>query len=189
MRSTPTLRSPTDAPPSIFEEVDYWAIKLGHANFEIYPEPYLPGICDYDSCSRLLIDWETARINYMRHAAHVSEHYGPSSRAYKLTQEKWSEIDSRWRFNLERANAEAEANGKSPTLQCLAETKPMPKMSALVDPQQPDKFPTIDEADIVGPMVQYQKVHRTPSKKANFLKLFTDPASLLGGRSTFGTRR
>ena len=181
-RSDHTPNQSMDASRSIMDEVDYWAIKLGHANFHITPEPYFPATCDNESCNRLLEDWESARIEYMRHASHISEHYGLTSRTYKLTEEKWTEIDSEWRSNLDRANSEAEANGQTPALQSLAETQPAPKMTALIDPERPDKFPKIAEGDIVGPMVQYKKVQRTPSKRANFLRIFTDPASLLGGR-------
>ena len=145
------------------------------------PEPYIPEICDRKSCNRLLDDWETARIEYMRQAARVSEHYGPTSRTYTLTEQKWSEIDIEWRNNLEEANAEAEARGEEPALQSLATTKPLGKMPSLTDPQQPDKFPAND-GDIVGPMVQYSKIERRPSRKAAFLRIFTDPASLLGKR-------
>ncbi|KAK3722682.1 hypothetical protein LTR37_002253 [Vermiconidia calcicola] len=177
------------APMSKSEEPDQWAIRLGHANFEIEPRPYLPQICNRESCNRLLQDWEAARVEYMRVAARVSEHYGPSSRTYKLTEEKWSEIDYLWRMNLRRANAEAEANGQTPTLQSLAETQPLAKIPSLVDPQQPEKFLKVAEADIVGPMVQYSKIQQPPSpKKTSFVKLFTDPSSLFG-RSSPGARR
>ena len=174
---------------AIAEETDPWAIKLGHANFHILPQPYFPEICDQKSCNRLLEDWETARVEYMRQAAHVSEHYGPTSQTYKHTQQKWAEIDIRWRNNLEQANAMAQASGEEPTLQSLAETEPLSKLPSFNDPRQSAKFPTVEDAEIVGPMVRYAKIPQRPSsKKASFLKLFTDPASLLGGRSPFGTR-
>lgn len=174
---------------SISGEADYWAIKLGHANFHIKPEPYLPDVSNMQTCKRLLDDWESARVEYMRVTSRVSEHYGPTSQTYKLTEQKWAEIDDQWRSNLEQANAEAEANGEVTTFQTLAETQPLSKMPSLNDPQRPSKFPAVAEADIVGPMVQYAKVQRRPAKKPTLLKLFTDPSSLLGGRSAFSLRR
>lgn len=179
--------STSDVPAmSISEEPDMWSLRLGHADFHIKPKPYLPDVCDRTSCNRLLDDWEAARIEYMRQAAHISEHYGPTSRTYKLTEEKWAEIDAIWRSNLQQANAEAEARGEAPALQALAETQLPSRVPSLNDPQKPAKFPTL-EGGIVGPMVQYEKIHQQPSKKPAFLRLFTDPASLLG-RSASGLR-
>lgn len=176
---------------TIAEESDPWAIKLGHANFHITPEPYVPQVCDAQTCKRLADDWETARVEYMRLAARTSEHYGPTSQTYKFTRQKWAEIDAEWRANHELANFEAQASGESPFFQPLGETEPMTKMPSLNDPEQPSKFPKIEEKDIVGPMVRYAKIHheRKQSKKPSFLKLFTDPASLLGGRSSLSIRR
>lgn len=183
--------SSSDIPPMAIdsEETDPWALKLGHANFHITPAPYFPELCDLQSCKRLLDDWELARMEYMHQAARISEHYGPTSQTYKFTEQKWAEIDAQWRAYHERANAEAGVSADTTLYQPLAETQPLSKMPSLNDPEQPAKFPKIDDADIVGPMVQYAKIQRRPSRKPAFLKLFTDPASLLGGRSPFGPRR
>ena len=189
-RTNHTFDPTFDVPPfSMCSDVDHWAIKLGHANFHIAPEPYFPERYDRDSCTRLLEDWQTARAEYMRHAAHISEHYGPTSNVYRLTELKWAEIEAQWQSNLKKANAEAETSGERPALQKLATVQAIPKMPALNDPEHPEKFPNIDDADIVGPMVQYTRVERKPSKRSGFLKLLTDPASLLSGRSTSTSRR
>ena len=164
----------SDIPPmSIAEESDYWADRLGHDNYDFKPEPYFPENCDRDSCNRLLDDWETGRRDYIRRAFVVSRHHGPTSRTYKLTEQKWSEIEAQWRSNWEQANAKAVANGAEPPPQRLGDAQPLSKMPSLVDPEQPDKFPEINETDIVGPMVQRVHVQRTPSKKSSFLKLLT----------------
>ena len=42
---------------TIAEEDDSWAAQLGHANFHITPEPWMPAICDSRSCKHLLEDW------------------------------------------------------------------------------------------------------------------------------------
>lgn len=178
-RSNHALQPSSEIPPLVIaEESDPWAIKLGHANFHIIPEPYLPDVCDSQSCSRLRDDWEAARVQYMRQAARTSEHYGPTSEIHKLTQQKWAEIDAEWRSNLEKASAEAQANGGgNMPFQPLAETQPISKLPSLQDPQRPSKFPAVSE--IVGPMVSYAKIEhdRPQSKKPSFLKIFTNFAA------------
>jgi hypothetical protein len=170
---------------AISEESDQWADKLGHANFHIRPEPYLPEVSTLLTSKRLLEDWATARAEFTRQARHIEEHYGPTSNIYMLAQQKWSEIDALWRKHDERVRAEAEANGEAGAYQrTLAETN----LSAYEMPvlSDPDKFPKTDE--IVGPMVKYDLVESlkglprrsSSAKKPTLLKLFTDPASLLG---------
>lgn len=170
------------------DDNDPWAARLGHANFHITPEPYFPDHCDTASCKRLLDDWEAARMDYMRQATPISEHYGPTSRTFKLAERKWAEIEAVWRANHELANAQAGVSSRSPVYQSLAEAAPLPKMPSLNDAQQSAKFPKIDDSEIVGPMVQYARIQRQPSRRPSFLRLFTDPASLLG-RSAFSVRR
>ncbi|PPJ50154.1 hypothetical protein CBER1_04847 [Cercospora berteroae] len=190
-RSSHVLQPASEIPHlAIAEETDRWAIKLGHANFHIYPEPYLPEVCNAQNCRQLRDDWESARVEFMRQAARVSDNHGVTSQIYKLTEEKWAEIDATWRANYEIANAQARASGENLVVQPLAETQALQKMPSLQDPTQPSKFPVVEEADIVGPMVQYAKIQhrRQPSKKSSFLKIFTDPASLLG-KPTFGLQR
>lgn len=183
------LQSMSDIPPmTISEETDYWSVKLGHANFHIQPEPYLPAECTLQTCKRLLDDWETARSEYMRVVARISEHYGPTSQTYKLTEMKWSEIDAQWRSYHERANEEAGVDNDITLYQPLAETQRLSKMPSLNDPQHPSKFPAVAESDIVGPMVQYARIQRRPSRKPALLRLFTDPSSLLGNRTPFSMR-
>nr|OQO18617.1 hypothetical protein B0A51_15022 [Rachicladosporium sp. CCFEE 5018] len=179
-----------DIPPmNISDNGDVWASKLGHANFHITPAPYFPEHCSPCNCKRLLDDWEAARKDWMQQQAHLSEHYGPTSQIFRLATEKWTQIDAIWRANHELATAQAGvANTDSTVHQPLAETAPLTRLPSLNDPQQPAKFPKIEDADIVGPMVQYAKIQRRPSKRQGFLRLFTDPASLLGGKA-FGIRR
>ena len=183
----PTSTDGTDY--SDVEEPDYYSMKLGHANFHIFPEPYMPERCDRESCNRLLLDWEAARREYMKQAFLISENYGPTSQTYKLTSEKWAQIDSQWQTNLNQARAEAEALGETPHHKNLAQTVSVSHMPSLpFDPKNPEKFPAIEEGGIVGPMVQYTTIQRTPSKRKNFLKLLLEPAGLLGARSPFRTR-
>ncbi|KAK6396760.1 hypothetical protein LTR65_008658 [Meristemomyces frigidus] len=188
-RSGLALHPSSEIPPmAISEEPDYWAIKLGHANFHITPEPYLPRACNVQACRRLFDDWESARAEYKLVAERVSEHYGPTSQTYESTREKWRQIDAQWQSCSERANKEAGVVPEAPIHLQSAEMLPMPKMLSLSDSQS--KFPAIADSDFVGPMVQYAaKIQQRPSRRPAILKLFTDPVSLLGGRSPFGLRR
>lgn len=182
------LHSSQDIPSLLTSQrEDPWADKLRHANFSIYPEPYMPQSCDLESCNALLENWELARSRYMRHATRIAEHYGPTSQVFHYTEQKWAEIDSNWRTNFDVANESVD--GQNRVQQSLAEHEPISRMPTLNDPRQPAKFPTIDDTEIVGPMVRYVKLQAKPSKKPTFLKIFTSPASLLAGRSPFGSRR
>lgn len=169
----------TDSGPgSEMGELEYYDMKLGHANFHIRPEPYVPEMCDEESCDRLLADWDLARHEYMRQAYAISQNYGPTSNTYKLTSEKWALIDRQWQVNIERSRAHAEALGERPRQDVLPETASVAQIPSLpFDAEHPDKFPSLNEGGIVGPMVQYAKVQRTPSKKRNFLKLLLEPFS------------
>ncbi|DAA76150.1 TPA_exp: Uncharacterized protein A8136_1187 [Trichophyton benhamiae CBS 112371] len=74
------------------DSVDEWSCKLGHANFTIYPEPYVPEICDREALNNFRANWELARCNYAKHLARTDEHYGSTSHIYKLTEENPSEV-------------------------------------------------------------------------------------------------
>ena len=169
----------SDAGPGAeMDELEYYNMKLGHANFHIFPEPYMPERGNEESCDQLLADWETARHEYMRQAYAISQNYGPTSNTYKLTSAKWALIDRQWQDNIERSRAEAEAHGEKPRQDILPETAPVAKIPSLpFDPEHPDKFPSLNEGGIVGPMLQYAKVQRPSSKKRNFLKLLLEPFS------------
>ena len=175
---------------SISDEHDPWGDKLRHANFSIFPEPYMPDLCDSKTCNALLEDWELARSRYMRHATRIAEDYGPTSQVLIYTEQKWAEIDAQWRANFDTANESVD--GEHRIQQSLAEHEPLSRMPTLNDPQQPAKFPTIDAADVVGPMSVRVNLAAKPPKRPAFLslsKLLTNPAALLSGRSPFGSRR
>ena len=114
----------------------------------------MPDECNLQTCGRLREDWESARSAYLRQAARIREHHGPTSETFRLTEQKWAEIDAKWRANQEKANQKAEVSAHSPQFQPLAEAQAVSSMPALNDPQRPSKFPAVDEAEIVGPMVQ-----------------------------------
>ncbi|KAF2726761.1 hypothetical protein EJ04DRAFT_570980 [Polyplosphaeria fusca] len=183
-----------DIPPIMLADPnDKWAIKLGHANFTIQPEPYVPDNCNTASLRQLFADWEQARCNYTKHQVRTGEHFGVTSKTYLLTEQKWAEIDAEWKANHDLAVSRATEIGEEPEPTSPLEPAPLSKMPTLNDPRSDGKFPKLGDEDIVGPMVQiasqiHQKVP-SPRKRA-FLQFFRDlkfPGSLLG-KSAAGIR-
>lgn len=202
-RSSQMISSPESSFVEPLDAEDKWTARLGHANFIVQPAPYTPDVCDSASCKRLVEDWEEARKQFINQAARTSEHYGPTSQVYKLTEQKWTEIDALWRKNheiaveqakkIERIRGESLHEARLPErdYQPLAEHAPLAKLPSLNDPNNTGKFPKLDEADIVGPMVQYAQITTQASKRTVFLKFFKDlrsPANTLG-KSALGYRR
>lgn len=173
---------------------DKWSSKLGHANFIIEPEPYMPELCDAEACRRLLEGWEQARRNFVKHQVRTGEHYGVTSKTYKLTDQKWAEVDACWKANHSLAVATAAQCGYPLEADTPTEPAPLVKIPMLNDPKSEGKFPKLGDEDIVGPMVQIaSQMQRKPQRKASFLKFLGDfrfPGALLGNKaSTFGPPR
>ncbi|KAF2235110.1 hypothetical protein EV356DRAFT_523319 [Viridothelium virens] len=168
--------------------VDEWSSKLGHANFIIEPQPYTPDICDAEACRRLLEAWEQARRNFMKHQLRTGEHYGTTSKTYKLTNQKWAQIDACWKTNHSLVVATAARSGYTPEANTPTEPAPLVKMPTLNDPKSEGKFPKLGDEDIVGPMVQIaSQIQPKPAKKSNFLKFFSDfkfSGPLLGNKTS-----
>ncbi|KAH8821231.1 hypothetical protein F5884DRAFT_816808 [Xylogone sp. PMI_703] len=185
----PTSQRPPHLVPSseipsllIGDPNDEWANKLGHANFTIHPEPYIPEIFDLEACRQLRANWDQARVNYTKHLVRTGEHYGVTSKIYKLTEQKWAEIDAQWRQNnkITVANT-AENDGdafvtlKHATFVHGTDSNMMTKIPSLNDPQSEGKFPQLGDEDIVGPMVQVAaRIQRNRSKKAKIMRFFTE---------------
>jgi hypothetical protein len=169
---------------------DKWSRALGHANFSIQPEPYVPENPTGRSWIRLERDWENAQAEYLRHQARTLEHYGHRSKTYELTQEKWADIKARWERCIDEATARytrhRAAMGLSPppppfgsqrddSAGACAATDDSRPSTAHSTPSRPgtagkdvsparqmpfqapswdrSKFPTLGDADIVGPMM------------------------------------
>ncbi|KAA8574269.1 hypothetical protein MFRU_015g02140 [Monilinia fructicola] len=183
-----TIRSnhvvPSSEIPAILiaEENDEWANKLGHANFVIHPEPYIPERFDLEACRQLRADWDLARCNYTKHIVRTGEHYGVTSKTYKLTEEKWAQIDLKWMKNNEltiattaQSSTDAFATLKHNTLGNASSSNVMTKIPSLNDPRSEGKFPQLGDEDIVGPMVQAAaQLRRNPSKKAKLFRFLTE---------------
>ena len=166
---------------------DEWANNLGHANFTIYPEPYLPDSFDLEACRQLRANWDLARCNYTKHLVRTGEHYGATSKTYKLTEEKWAGIDATWRKNNDvtikytsESSSDAFARLKHTTLSDSSRNI-MTKIPSLNDARSDGKFPQLGDEDIVGPMVQVAaQLRYTPSKKSKLFRFLTEkfPAGL-----------
>jgi hypothetical protein len=178
----------SDIPPIMLaDQADKWVNLLGHANFTIQPEPYIPDNCDTASLRQLFTDWEQARCNYTKHQVRTGEHHGVTSKTYIQTEQKWAEIDARWKMNHDVATSRAQAMGVELEPTSPSEPAPLSKMPTLNDPRSVGKFPKLGDEDIVGPMVQIaSQIQAAPlSRKRAFFKFFSDmrfPGSSLLGR-------
>lgn len=172
------------------EKLDPWTVKLGHADFSIHPEPYLPEDFDLDNFKEFRDNWQQARKQYTQHLARTIENYGETSKVYKLTEEKWSSIDKEWKKYDAQLNA-----ALTPQLQRLSDGPATPDspISLLERPvtrvtvphmDKGGKFPEIGDADIIGPLSigvakvpELQRGTLTPPttpKKRNFIKAIGD---------------
>jgi hypothetical protein len=182
----------SDIPPIVIADLnDEWANKLGHANFTIYPEPDVPDRFDLEACRQLRANWDLARCNYTKHLVRTGEHYGVTSKTYRLTEEKWASIDAIWRKNNDLTIAKTVENSKDAfaTLKHTTLGEPgnsniMTKIPSLNDPRSEGKFPLLGDEDIVGPMVQVAaQLQRSPSKKTKLFKFFAEKFPVGLGRS------
>ncbi|CEJ54497.1 hypothetical protein PEBR_32281 [Penicillium brasilianum] len=158
---------------------DEWANRLGHANFNIHPEPYVPATCDLESFHQLRADWDIARCNFAKHLVRTGEHYGVTSNIYKMTGEKWESIDRQWRAQHEAIlSGLGSVDGVALTL-THTELRPCEQVCV---PRLHDnaKFPEMGDEDIVGPMTVSPVAEiagpcRTKSlKKRTFFRFFHD---------------
>ena len=149
----------SDIPPLLMtDSQDEWSIKLGHANFTIQPEPYLPIDFDVAVCKQLRSDWNLARCNYTKHLVRTAEHYGATSKIHRLTEEKWGEVDAQWKRNYDTYRSRAADSGHETELsksQCsVAGPSPLMKIPSLNGFHSEGKFPKLGDEGIVGPMEQ-----------------------------------
>jgi hypothetical protein len=97
---------PLDLPlplPAILQSQDEWCDRLGHANFQITPQPYDLEVVNPETVRQFRDDWDTARVNYTKHLVRTGENYGETSKIYNLTEAKWVETEQRWRRTYEKA--------------------------------------------------------------------------------------
>ena len=182
----------SEIPPFLLAEPqDEWALKLGHANFKIQPEPYIPQLpASLSVCKKLRSDWDEARQNYGKHLLRTEEHYSATSKVYQLTEEKWAAVDATWKRNHEQALAtvatlpqQLDVSAEPASLQAPSTPVKIPPISG---PASEGKFPKVGDLDIVGPMEQAKPmVMQRPSRKRAFWKFFQGmlPSGVAFGRS------
>ncbi len=152
-----------------------WAVQLGHANFTIEPVPYVPERSTLTAHQQLRADWETARQKYLDHLKRTGEHYGATSKIYRLTEDKWAEIDAEWKRNADLClshAAETTETTMSLSQSDLVPPSPLVKIPSLNGPKSEGKFPTIGEKGIVGPMEQLPSLIQQPQKRKRKLAFF-----------------
>lgn len=172
-----------EAPPFLLPDPnDEWANKLGHANFTIQPEPYVPATCDIRSFHQLRADWDLARCNFAKHLVRTGEHYGVTSTIYKMTGEKWESINREWKIQHEAMLTHlGSIDGVALTLtQSNMHPCDQVRIPRLHDNA---KFPEMGDEDIVGPMTVAPAMETgglcgsRSMKKRNFFKFFQDLVS------------
>ncbi|KAF1960143.1 hypothetical protein CC80DRAFT_544599 [Byssothecium circinans] len=187
-RASPLVAS-TDIPPIMLADPsDKWALTLGHDNFTIHPEPYMPEVCTATTRDELFSDWQQARGNFTKHQVRMAEHYGPTSKIYLLCEQKWAEIDAEWRQNHHLAKFLVPSEPSEPS----SPVEPVPVSTVwptLSDPKSEGKFPQLGDEDIVGPMVQAAPkiIHPLTPRKRAFFKFLADlkfPGSFLNRSSS-----
>jgi hypothetical protein len=176
------------------EPTDELSRRLGHANFKIDPEPYLPVAKDVESYRRLRVDWDLARYNYGKHLARTAENFGATSNIYRWTQEKWAVIDAEWKrhneimAHLVKPTLIRLSDGETDQSNSMASSGMLEKpITKVVVPQIDDpsgKFPRLGDEDIVGPMAfAPNRCHqanvepaadRNGSRKRSFFKFLSD---------------
>ncbi|KAL4881477.1 hypothetical protein BJY04DRAFT_59051 [Aspergillus karnatakaensis] len=167
-----------DVPPlTLSDPNDEWAIQLGHANFTIQPEPYVPEVYDIDSFRQLRSQWDVAQCNFMKHLVRTGEHYGVTSKIYKLTQEKWESVNRAWKSHYEAMLAQLEASN-GPILSMI-ESHRDPCEQVKIPTLHDNKFPELGDGEIVGPMKIAPATGRCRERslKRNFFRFFQDLVS------------
>lgn len=169
-RATTLVSPQAEIPPLLIaDQDDEWADRLGHANFYIFPEPYMPDQFDLQACKSLLLNWEVARSEFAKHLARTEAHFGQSSRTYRVTQEKWASIDVQWKKNCDEVARKAAENGATPFPILPVEPAPVPQFPIIND----SRLLSGSDMNIVGPMAQVKpQVQSKPSKRAQILKIF-----------------
>ena len=179
-----------DIPPMLLvDPQDEWSNKLGHANFTIHPEPYVPEDFALSTCRQFRADWDTARCNYMKHLARTGEHYSITSKIHQLTEEKWAQVNSIWKRNNDVVLSHTTITGDdgaqlSKQSSAQQETASPMKVPPTNGPRSEGKFPKVGDDGIVGPMVQEKPLPQPrPSRKRAFWKFLQ---GVLPGAVAFG---
>ncbi|MCJ1286992.1 hypothetical protein MMC26_006339 [Xylographa opegraphella] len=179
-----------DIPPMLLVDPhDEWSNKLGHANFTIHPEPYVPEDFALSTCRQFRADWDAARCNYMKHLARTGEHYSTTSKIHQLTEEKWAQVNAIWKRNhdviLSHTTISVDDGPQLSKQTSVQQEITLPtKIPPTNGPRSEGKFPKVGDEGIVGPMVQEKPLPQLrPSRKRAFWKFLQ---GVLPGAVAFG---
>lgn len=178
---TPTAaKRISDVPPLAMSNYgDVWAAKLGHEDFTIYPEPYMPNEITQQSRDILFTDWERARSKFSKHRALTETHFSATSAIFRWTERKWDFIDSQWREYSEEVTRQLYESGQV-SYPSPKEPAPVQELADIEDPRM------IQTSEIIGPMSQEPpRIGRNPSKRESFFSSFR--AKTRNRRSLSGT--
>ena len=163
---------------------DPWAHSFCHANFNIHPEPYFPEHVDLASYTEFRANWDQARTNYSKHLARTIEHNGPTSKVSKLTEEKWSSVDGKWKNYHDSMTkilspvlkklSDSDTDMQNSQTSTLLE-KPVSRIVLPEIDEKCGKFPALGDGDIVGPMAVAPPRNLIPTAKSP--TLLTPPGS------------
>jgi hypothetical protein len=167
--------------PLIIAPPDKWSNLLGHANFTIFPEPYVPDVFNHESYDRLVSHWKEACEEYCKHQARTLEHFGPNSKTFKFTEEKWAEIDAEWKYNVDETSAKAISHGASAEDLTSSEPPTYVRMPS-INPHVDGKFPKLNDEDIVGPMDTIPPRVQPPVRRSTASKVIYEFKSGLFGK-------
>lgn len=169
----------SEIPPMLIENPnDPWSDQLGHANFTIVPVPYVPEHSTLAAHKQLRADWNTARQKYLNHLERTGEHYGATSKIYRLTENKWAETDAKWKRNADLCLSHAAESTETTMSLSQSDLIPQPSISprakipSLNGPKSEGKFPTVGEEGIVGPMEQVPSMIQQPQRRKRKLAFF-----------------
>ena len=156
----------SDVQPMLIENPDEaWADPLGHANFTVEPAPYVPAQSTLAAHKKLRIDWDTARQKYLVHLERTGEHYGETSKIYRLTEDKWAQIDAEWKRNADLCLSHAAETTE--TTMSLSQSHLVPEtfITSLVNiPSLTSKI-KVGEEGIVGPMEKLPPLIQQPPQR------------------------
>lgn len=170
----------SDVPPLAMSNYgDVWAAKLGHEDFTIYPEPYMPLEVTQQTRDTLFADWERARSEFSKHRGRTETHFSATSSIFRWTEQKWASIDSQWRDYSEEVTRQLYETGQV-SYPSPKEPAPVRELADIEDPRM------IQTSEIIGPMSQEPpRLGRNASKRESFFN--TLRAKTRNRRSLSGT--
>jgi hypothetical protein len=135
-----------------------WPKLLGHADFTIFPEPYVPQNINSASIEMLARYWRQAQNDYIRHLMDTARDFGGTSQYYSLTQQKWAEVHSQWMHVLNQVTIHGSAAGQDCTPLYESVQIDLDSIGRMAVAITGGKFPHVGDQGIVGMMYQHDVV-------------------------------